>query len=58
VSLGSAWPLARSYGAAAKRLGVANLSRRDHAAWTSGAWVRISTPRTSGHRIPLRVLRR
>ena len=30
-------------------------SRRDHAAWTSGAWVRISTPRTSGHRIPPRV---
>jgi hypothetical protein len=49
-------PLARSYGAATKRPGDANLSRRDRAAWAAGAGCTSGTPHFAfpGHRSPPR----
>ena len=44
LGLDSAWPLTRSYGADVRRPGVANLSRRDRAAWTAARWVCVLHP--------------
>jgi len=44
MGLGGARPLTRSYGADVKRPGVANLSRRDRAAWTAARWVSVLHP--------------
>jgi len=41
MGLGGARPLTRSYGADVRRPGVANLSRRDRAAWTAARWVSV-----------------
>jgi hypothetical protein len=56
--LDSAWPLARSYGAAAKGPGDANLSHRDRPAWAAAGGVYVGHPSfrmTRGHRTPPRI---